>query len=243
MEWDDLGMAGQLRHKKQLSKRGRCIAILPGQYYDAETGLHYNWHRYYDPETGRYLTPDPIGLAGGINPFLYAEANPVSYIDPEGLNALLINPAISSGFGVGAAGINNTANTSDYIQAWSFFKNQARFSPFYLYMLATNALMADNSSNSEEQCETGDLTDDEIEQIQNVVDKAGRPLDVVGSAARGKRKEGSDIDYVVGPSSIDHYDGLQGDLPSIDPEHGIIPGTPNPHQGPSIRFEPRFRLK
>ena len=78
-------MAGQLRHKKQLSKRGRCIAILPGQYYDAETGLHYNWHRYYDPDTGRYLTPDPIGLEGGINPFLYTSNNPVNYIDPYGL--------------------------------------------------------------------------------------------------------------------------------------------------------------
>ena len=83
-------MAGQLRHKKQLSKRGRCIAILPGQYYDAETGLHYNWHRYYDPETGRYLTPDPIGLAGGINPFLYAEANPINNIDPLGLQTAVM---------------------------------------------------------------------------------------------------------------------------------------------------------
>ena len=60
---------------------------LPGQYWDAETGLHYNWHRYYDPGTGRYITPDPIGLAGGINPFLYAEANPVNYIDPNGLTS------------------------------------------------------------------------------------------------------------------------------------------------------------
>jgi len=41
----------------------------PGQYYDSETGLHYNYFRYYNPQTGRYITPDPIGLEGGINLF------------------------------------------------------------------------------------------------------------------------------------------------------------------------------
>ncbi|MCK4541357.1 MAG: RHS repeat protein [Spirochaetales bacterium] len=58
---------------------------LPGQYYDAEAGLHYNYHRYYDPRTGRYLNPDPVGVLGGINLFLYGDDNPINMIDPYGL--------------------------------------------------------------------------------------------------------------------------------------------------------------
>ena len=62
----------------------------PGQYYDEETGLHYNWHRYYDPSTGRYLTPDPIGLAGGVNLFAYSLNNPINYLDPFGLHTIVV---------------------------------------------------------------------------------------------------------------------------------------------------------
>jgi len=57
----------------------------PGQYFDSESGLFYNWHRSYDPRTGRYTQPDPIGLAGGWNRFVYAENNPIWAADPMGL--------------------------------------------------------------------------------------------------------------------------------------------------------------
>jgi RHS repeat-associated protein len=56
----------------------------PGQYFDAETGLYYNWHRYYDPEVGRYVSADPIGLASGVNLYGYGLNNPKSMIDPDG---------------------------------------------------------------------------------------------------------------------------------------------------------------
>ncbi|MCP4703653.1 MAG: hypothetical protein GY865_03505, partial [candidate division Zixibacteria bacterium] len=60
----------------------------PGQYYDAETGLYYNFHRYYDAQIGRYLRVDPIGLNGGINFYNYSENDPANSYDPSGLNMI-----------------------------------------------------------------------------------------------------------------------------------------------------------
>ena len=59
----------------------------PGQYYDAETGLHYNYYRTYDPSTGRYLESDPIGLAAGLNTYAYVGNMPTTHVDPFGLEA------------------------------------------------------------------------------------------------------------------------------------------------------------
>ncbi|BAU84493.1 RHS/YD repeat-containing protein [Streptomyces laurentii] len=56
----------------------------PGQYFDPESGLHYNFFRYYDPEPARYLTPDPLGLAPAPNPATYVH-NPHTWSDPLGL--------------------------------------------------------------------------------------------------------------------------------------------------------------
>lgn len=62
----------------------RCNLRFAGQYADEESGLHYNRYRYYDSETGQYLSPDPIGLAGGLNSYSYVP-NPLKWVDPLGL--------------------------------------------------------------------------------------------------------------------------------------------------------------
>ena len=86
----------------------------PGQYFDAETGLHYNWHRYYDPKTGRYLTPDPIGLEGGINLFGYALGDPANVSDPSGLDPVDPNTGERSE----VMGCHHTEKLSPEIIGW-----------------------------------------------------------------------------------------------------------------------------
>ncbi|AVD88649.1 hypothetical protein C4Q26_16520 [Pseudomonas sp. SWI44] len=64
-----------------------------GQYHDHQTGLHYNRHRYYDPDVGRFVSKDPLSYGGGVNIFLYV-ANPTGMIDPLGLCSSKLNNAL-----------------------------------------------------------------------------------------------------------------------------------------------------
>lgn len=86
----------------------------PGQYFDAETGFHYNWFRYYDPNNGgRYISNDPIGISGGLNTYLYANANPIRFIDSLGLYCVWIQAT-----GKYACYANNSADP--YIEGKSY---------------------------------------------------------------------------------------------------------------------------
>jgi len=96
----------------------------PGQYFDAETGLNYNYQRTYDPLLGRYTQSDPIGLQGGMNTFGYVNGNPVIYVDPFGLEQQFTigiggiiggNPFIGMPGFFGGGGLNVGFTTSGQI--------------------------------------------------------------------------------------------------------------------------------
>lgn len=75
---------GNLTHEKETRPVQQNLRF-QGQYLDRETGLHYNLYRFYDPDIGKFISGDPIGLKGGINLYQYAP-NPIRWIDPLGLD-------------------------------------------------------------------------------------------------------------------------------------------------------------
>ena len=73
--------------------------LFPGQYYDAETQLHYNYFRDYDPSTGRYIESDPIGQFDDINTYSYVDENPLKYADIYGLAKCCVDTVVGYDLG------------------------------------------------------------------------------------------------------------------------------------------------
>jgi RHS repeat-associated protein len=86
-QWDNLDPFGANTPNENPTGQGpfKYNLRFPGQYYDAETGTHYNANRDYDPTIGRYEQSDPIGLWGGVNSYGYVKQNPLNSIDELGL--------------------------------------------------------------------------------------------------------------------------------------------------------------
>jgi hypothetical protein len=110
--------------------------------------------------------------------------------------------------------------------------------PFLGMADAVGALVSGNASSG-----LGDLTVNEVQQIQQAVDATGQPVTVIGSAANGTRNAASDIDYLFEqmpefPSEMNDVDEIMEQLPDVDWSHGAIRGTFNPYLGSGISFAP-----
>lgn len=108
-------------HGALLASQGELVMNLrlPGQVFDAESGLHYNDHRYYDPQRGEYLSPDPLGTPDGPNAYSYVRGNPLRYVDPEGLILFAFD------------GTGNTDNAVDLSDLGNGLSNVVKFRDLY----------------------------------------------------------------------------------------------------------------
>lgn len=151
----------------------------PGQYFDEETGLHYNWNRYYDPETGRYITADPIGLGGGINLYAYVSNDPTNLFDPDGKSAT----AIAGGWIATDASVPDPTDA-----AWP------KWVGYGLGLSAAGAIDWAMSESTEDQpCENGDEETDSLDDYPADPDDWNPPEGweetVAGERTGGKHRQ------------------------------------------------------
>ena len=152
----------------------------PGQYFDSETGHNYNYFRDYDPTIGRYIESDPIGLAGGLNTYLYADANPLARSDSKGRFSVAEIPVII-GIGVAAYYFYEWQQSLDAAQ--NATANLQKAQDAYYGCLAQEAAGATCNCNKEARALA--------EAEQQYIAAAGR------SAAAGVKVVGNSVEHAV----------------------------------------------
>lgn len=119
----------------------------PGQYFDKESNLHYNYHRTYNPKTGRYIQSDPLGLAAGNNTYGYVDGNSLSGFDPLGLDVWIEG---SSDDEPGAHLSISIGNPNGKYIAYSFGANMKYFGQVYIDNSSPGAIIKMLSSTQQQ---------------------------------------------------------------------------------------------
>jgi RHS repeat-associated protein len=229
----------------------------PGQYYDVETGLHYNINRYYDPSTGRYIQSDPIGLiaGAGMSTYGYVGNGPLNYVDILGL---FPEPperdAKEERTAEGEAALKELRDRQQIDRevaeasategpAVQHYRSPSEFGPNGMCARLGTEMSTVGPIPSNGASTDGLLTP-EIIRIQNAADRAGVDINLVGSRATNTANANSDWDYVINANARTR-NSLSRSLPGagnlnegIRPNIDVFSGGVNPG-APSIKFTPR----
>jgi RHS repeat-associated protein len=233
----------------------------PGQYYDAETGTNYNYFRTYEPATGRYLQPDPMGQAAGPSLYGYVGGSPYSYTDSLGLfpeqsedpkvAEELNTPEINAEIAKLDEQRAEKAREEKWEKDSAAGKLPGRFMPMSEFgphgMCRRGDFDGDGSTVgpiASNGATTGGLLTPELVRIQNAADRGGVDINLVGSRATNTAGPNSDWDYVI-DANAKTRNSLSRSLPGagdlsegVRPNLDVFSGSVNPG-APSIKFTPR----
>ena len=188
---------------------------LPGQYFDKETNLHYNYFRDYDPSLGIYKQSDLIGLSGGINTYAYALSAPTRFSDPMGLAVTVYcRPAVFDGSGRFHCFVNVTCPAEGWSKTFSMFANWHLRSGY-------------KSLNDEEDSIKKAISYGSVQPRSCMPDECGYEKQVDRRFAAFP--SGNVFYRPLGPNSNSFVNGLlMGNLPAGVPT-SIAPGITYPH--------------